>query len=109
MTDKDTSAVVKWICSGHSLTDIEEAISAKLPGNKPDDLIKKAIEHIAESGKIEDAVIKGYAFESFKMLQSKMMEIGDFQGAMKAVKEIVALTKRATQPKPEKVIEIESF
>lgn len=108
MTDKDTCAVVKWICSGHTLPDIEEAITAKLPGNKPKDLIKKAIAHIAQSGEVDNTVIKGYAFESYKMLQAKMMEIGDFQGAMKAVKEIVALTKQQTVKK-EKVIEIESF
>ena len=109
MTSKDVTAVVRWICSGHNLPDIHEAISEKIPGTNPQELIKQAMQQISESGRVPDDIIKGYAFESYKMLQSKMMEIGDFQGAMKAVKEIVALTKRESRPKQEKVIEIESF
>ena len=105
---KEITAVVRWICSGHNLPDIREAIVEKLPGTDPTELIKQAMQQIANSGQVEDHIIKGYAFESYKMLQSKMMEIGDFQGAMKAVKEIVALTKQASA-KREKVIEIESF
>ena len=106
MSQKEKNAVVQWICSGHTLTDIEAAIASKMPQANKAEIIRAALEQIETSGQINETMVRGYAFESYKMLQAKMMEIGDYQGALKAVKEIVALTKNS---KNEKTISIKSF
>ncbi len=85
--------VFKWILSGAMEPDILEAIEATWPGESPKPLIAAAIERFCKAGEMEPAAVIGWCFEAYRDLYRRMVEIGDFAGALRAIKLITELTK----------------
>ena len=46
------------------------------------------MEHLANVGAADPQVIDGWCFESARDLYQKMVEVGDFANALRAIKEI---------------------
>jgi hypothetical protein len=84
--------VVGWLIEGHRDADIRGAIKEKWPELDAVTLQNAAVEHFRRAANCEPAVIVGFALEAYRDLYRRMMKIGDFAGATKAVKELVALT-----------------
>lgn len=96
--DAETAArieqVFKWIISGHSEYDINEAIGAQWPEEKTKPLIVAAIQKIRDTGTIDAKTLNGWCFESTRDIYRRMIEIGDFAGALKAIKQLAEFAKK---------------
>ena len=52
-----------------------------------------AIARLAEAAEFDPAIVQGWCIEATRGLYARMVEIGDFSGALKAVKQLHELTK----------------
>lgn len=77
---------IRWLISGVREADIVEAIRATWPDQALQPLILAAVEQLAEAGNPEPAVVHGFCMEATRDLYRRMVEIGDFAGALRAVK-----------------------
>ncbi len=85
--------VIGWIMAGHSEADIVEAIETTFPEVKARPLIVKAIAEIAKSGRPDGTLVKAFAIEGTRGIYRKALEVGDHQTALRALKQIVDLSK----------------
>jgi hypothetical protein len=86
-------AVLRWLTEGHDEQTIREALRGLHPEAGADAVIAEAIAELREDGKIDPDLIRGWALRSYRDLYRRMLEIGDFDGCRKAMKEIVALAR----------------
>lgn len=84
--------VYEWLIEGHTSADIREAGKEKYPGENIDNLIVLALDSFAKAASADTTVIRGWCLESYRHLYKKMVEIGDYNGAIRAVKEITRMT-----------------
>ena len=82
---------LKWTLAGHSEGDILEALQEQFPTENTRDTITAVINHLRASGNADADVIRGWCIEATRQLYLKMNEIGDYAGALKAVKQLAAL------------------
>jgi hypothetical protein len=71
---------------GNSETDILETIATHFPQAEPRALIQEVMIQISNSGNVDPQIVKGFVFESARELYRRMLEIGDFANALKALK-----------------------
>ena len=83
--------VFRWIIAGHTEHDIIDAIKATWPKRNPTKLIGDAMMKIANAGQVEPEILRGWAFEAYREIYRRMLEVGDYAGALAAVKEIARL------------------
>lgn len=84
--------VFKWIIAGATKRDIEGAIAQQFPNEAPMPLILAVMEQLHEAGKFDAQTIQGWCFEAYRDLYRRMVEVGDFAGAVRAVKQIAELS-----------------
>jgi hypothetical protein len=80
--------VFKWILAGATKRDIAEAITQSWPDAQPSPLILAAVEEIRAGGRLDAQVVRGFCAEATRDLYRRMVEIGDFAGALRAVKQL---------------------
>ncbi len=97
MADTDVNTIVEWAIAGHSLFHIGKAIEEKWPGRKEYQaaLMVATQEFFTRSGEADASVIRGFCLESYREVFRKLLEIGDFSGALKAVEKIEKLGGKA--------------
>ena len=83
--------VFKWIIAGATKRDIEEAIKTTYPNDAPMPLILAVMGQLHEAGQFDAQTIQGWCFEAYRDLYRKMVEVGDYTGATRAVKQIAEL------------------
>ena len=92
--------VIGWLLEGHRDSDIKQAVESLWPNEDPMALMHAAVDHFAKAADCDRAVVLGWAMEAYRDLYRRLLEIGDFANAMKAVKELVALaSKHSVHPK----------
>lgn len=79
---------VRWLLTGARDADVVEAIRTTWPDQELQPLVQAAANDLAESGRFDREVIRGWCLESSKDLYRRMVEIGDFAGALRAIKQI---------------------
>ena len=79
---------LKWILTGARDADIVEAISTTWPEQALGPLLAAAMQSLAASAETDNAVVRGFCFEATKDLYRRMVEIGDFAGALRAIKQL---------------------
>jgi len=84
--------VFKWVVAGATKRDIEEAISKQFPSDPAMPLILAVMGQLHEAGQFDAQTIQGWCFEAYRELYRKMVEVGDYTGAVRAVKQIVDLS-----------------
>lgn len=94
--------VFAWLIEGHRDSDIREAIKEKWPDLDPKQVQLVAVERIRAAAACDDDVIIGFALLAYRDLYKRMVKIGDFAGAAKAVKELVALTSHVQRIRSER-------
>ena len=82
---------VKWLLTGSRDADVVEAIRAHWPGQELQPLVTAAMQQLIEAGETEAAAVRGWCFEATKSLYAQMVAIGDFAGALRAVKQLYEL------------------
>lgn len=78
--------VYKWILEGASEADIRDAIKTNWPKQKAEPLIKTALARLIEASDSPADVMRGWCIEATRELYRKQVEVGDFAGALRAVK-----------------------
>lgn len=85
--------VVDWMLQGASGAQIIEAISEKFPDTKPGDLLRVAGEHFEKIANADTRLIRGWCYEATRDLYRRMLEVGDYANALRAVKQLRDFTK----------------
>lgn len=86
--------VYLWLVAGGTDYDILQAIRTMWPEEKEAPLIAAAIAQLAQAGEMTPdvgVIVRGWCFEASRQLYRKMLEIGDFEGALRAVKQIAGM------------------
>lgn len=89
--EKRVEQTVRWMLTGARDADVVEAIETTWPDQELRPLITAAVAQLAESGTFSRQVVRGWCFEATKDLYRRMVEIGDFAGALRAVKMLTDL------------------
>lgn len=89
--EKRVEQTVRWMLTGARDADVVEAIATTWPDQELRPLVTAAVAQLAESGKFSRQVVRGWCFEATKDLYRRMVEIGDFAGALRAVKMLTDL------------------
>ncbi len=87
------AAVVQWLLTGASETQIEEALKAEYPRARSDQVMLTVQQHLAAAGSPDRDAVRGWALLSYRQLYQKLLEVGDYDGARKVIREITLLTK----------------
>lgn len=90
----DSNTLLKWILDGNGDADIEQALGEKFPESDHARMIREVGEHLQRAGEIDTKAIRGFCFEAYRELYRKMVEIGDFANALRALKQIEAMGKQ---------------
>jgi hypothetical protein len=85
---------ILWLLEGNSTDDVAEAIAAAYPDTDPKTLLTAAGDHFAAVAHSDPAVIRGWALDALRELYRRMMAIGDFSGALRAVERLLIHSKR---------------
>jgi hypothetical protein len=99
-TPAQVNQILKWILAGASEFEIAEAAAAQWPGASLGPILTEAATHLVRAGQINQAVQLEWCIESTKFVYQRCIDIGDFPGALRAIKQISDLT-RTTKPASE--------
>lgn len=86
--------VLTWILEGNSEHDILEAINAQWPNEKAKPLIVNALDELAKSGTVDKTAVAGWCFEATRFVYGKMIEQGDYTGALRAIKQLKEISQK---------------
>jgi hypothetical protein len=90
---KATSDVVDWMLQGASGAQIMEAFAEKHPGVNVGSVLANAGNHFETIAGADTDLIKGWCFEATRDLYRRMLEIGDYANALRAVKQMKDFVK----------------
>jgi len=86
--------VFKWIVGGSNEHDIREACEQAWPDTDAKPLIVAAIAKLREAGTVDAETVFAWCFEATREMYRQMVGIGDFSGALRAVKQLSQLADR---------------
>jgi len=87
------AAVVQWLLTGANESQIAEALRAEYPRARHDQVMLSVQQHLAAAGNPDKVSVRGWALLSYRQLYQKLLEVGDYDGARKAIREITLLTR----------------
>ena len=94
--------VLTWMLEGNSEHLIREAIKDTWPGEDAAPLILAAIEHVSQRADAARETLQDWCLEATRFLYQKQVEIGDYTGALRTVKELNAMAKKKPSTKQAK-------
>jgi hypothetical protein len=89
----EVQQVVGWILTGAGMYEIYEAIETTFPESSPAALLKEAMDSFEQAANFNPEVVRGWCFEAARDLYRRMVETGDYPGALRAVKQIAEIAK----------------
>lgn len=95
-TTSDTVKIEKvtaWILQSGAEADILDAVATLWPSDDAPSLIAAAVMKIAETADAQREWIRAWCLESTRLTYAKMIEIGDFTNALRAIKQIDELSQ----------------
>jgi hypothetical protein len=84
-------AVLQWLIGGASEHDIVEALRHKYPDADARQTIAAVRDHLAVEGQPQPDALRGWVLVSLRELYRRMLEVGDFDGARKVLKNITEI------------------
>jgi hypothetical protein len=88
-----TNQVWRWILEGASEYDILEAMQQAWPEANHASLLVGAVGKVRESARLDPTTVLGFCVEATRDLFRRMVEIGDFPGALRAIRQLRDLAK----------------
>jgi hypothetical protein len=82
------AAVLQWLVTGATEADIVEALRTKYPDADPRLTLAAVHERLAAEGNPDTDALRGWVLVSYRELYRRMLEVGDFDGARKVLKNI---------------------
>jgi hypothetical protein len=86
--NKAAHDVVDWMLQGASGAQIVEAIAEKYPDADVKVLLQKAGDHFESISRADTSLIRGWCLEATRDLYRRMIEVGDYPNALRAVKQM---------------------
>ena len=86
--DVAIESVVDWMIQGANGSQILEAIAEKFPTLDSSTLIRGAGDHFDRIARADTSLLRGWCFEATRDLYRKMLEVGDYPNALRAVKQM---------------------
>jgi hypothetical protein len=83
--------IYQAILEGASEHDVLGEIAAAWPDVDVRPLVVRAMERVARAGEADPALVRGWCIEASRELYRRMLEGGDLQGALRAVKQLAEL------------------
>lgn len=83
--------VIAWLLEGRRESQIAEEVSRLFPDRDSRALLIEAADHFEQAAGCDLDVVVGWALEAYKELYRQSLIACDFQTAVKAIKELVAL------------------
>ena len=80
---------IVWLIEGNRIEDVKEALAAKFPTANIETVIAAAGDHFETVAYSDESVIVGWALESCRELYRRMVDCGDYSGALKALSEML--------------------
>lgn len=81
-------AVLKWILEANDERDIREAIRKEFPDADEKAVIEAAVAEIEAIGSESADFTRGWALAATRELVRKMIEVGDYNNAMRGIKQV---------------------
>ncbi len=81
-------AVLEWLLTGASETDILAALRARYPEADPAETLASVRDTLTAEGQPDALALRGWLLLSYRELYRRMLEVGDFDGARKVLKNI---------------------
>ena len=85
--------VLHWILEGATEYDILEAMQQAWPDGSHASILLGAIEKIRESSRLDPTTVRGFCVEATRDLFRRINEIGDFPGALRAIRQLRELAQ----------------
>lgn len=98
--------VLTWILEGQSDHVIRDGIREHWPEEQAEPLIVAAAKSLSDAGKLSHAEVQNWCFEATRYCYQKQIEIGEFSGAMRAIRQMQEISE-ARKPNAEKPQRIE--
>ena len=92
-TEAALAAALEWMTAGHDGARVREALASLHPRANPDAVLSLAVATLRDDGNLDPALLRGWALRCYRDIYRRQIEIGDFDGARKTLKELVALAK----------------
>lgn len=73
------------LLEGNTLPEVHSALRARFPGCNPDRVVRNAAKAFAQLAAQDRDSVRGWTIAAARDLYRKMVEIGDFAGALKAL------------------------
>ena len=80
--------VFLWLIEGQRTEDIVRFMRESFPSCDPDQLLAAATARFEIVADADTKVIKGWCFEAFRELYRRMVDVGDYKGAITVIKEL---------------------
>jgi hypothetical protein len=92
------------LLEGNTEAETAEAIAFRFPRCKIADVLAAAKEQFRRAARQDPEVLTGWALCMSQDLARKMLSVGDYAGALKAVKQISDIANRQTQARAGKTV-----
>ena len=86
------AAIVQWLLTGASEHDVLEALRARYPDADAGATLAAVRERLTAEGTPDTDALRGWVLLSYRELYRRMLEVGDFDGARKVLKNITEVT-----------------
>lgn len=87
-------SAVQWIIDGAPVYDVRLNLEKHFPDENPDRIFMAAAAEIQAAAAMPEDALRGFALMATRNLYQKMNSIGDFAGALAAVKVLINLNRR---------------
>ena len=83
-----------YFLQGAAVADIEEKVKTDWPKEDSANIIRAVLDDFATTGRQSKATIDGFCIDAARDLYRRMLEVGDFAGALSAIKELARLRQK---------------
>jgi pterin-4a-carbinolamine dehydratase len=87
-TPPTIKAVMRWILEANDERDIREAIKKEFPDADENAVLDAAVAEITAIGNENEDFTRGWALAATRELVRKMIEVGDYNNAMRGIKQV---------------------
>ena len=84
---------LRLMLAGHSEAEVRALLKKEAPRLKADAVLGEVATHLANVAAQPDDVRRGYCLEAARELYRRMVEVGDFAGALRALQELGKLAQ----------------
>jgi hypothetical protein len=85
-------AVVQWLVTGAGEHDVLQALAAKYPDADARQTMGAVRKYLAGEGNPDTDALRGWVLVAYRELYRRMLEVGDFDGARKVLKNITEVS-----------------